>query len=161
MNKSFSQKISALSMAVLFVVSGCGSSGTVANIDKFGSNDKFYSVYYGTLGGNIRPVSISIDDKGIVTGDDEKSQNCIKKNLKLTNEQLQSIVDKAVNNNFFNLPDEIGAPALRSDSASRFILLTTSASIKKVLERPGGKDASFETLFSYINGLATQDGCGL
>ena len=163
MQKHFAKKIIVLGLAVLFFVSGCGkTTGSTSGGDKANTQtDKFFSVYYGTVGGNMRPLSISIDDKGIVTGDDVNSQSCIKKNLKLSNEQLQSIVETANKNNFFNLPDEIGSGMPKPDLSGRFILLTTSATTKKVLLRPGSSDAGFQNLFSYINGLATQNGCGL
>jgi hypothetical protein len=160
MNKSFSKKIVALSIILLFV-SGCGNTDTVANIDKFGSNDIFYSVYYGTMGGNVQSISISIDNNGVVTGDSEILQKCINKNIKLTPEQLQSIVDRANNNNFFTLPDEVGSPVANPNYSSKFVFLTTSATAKRVVSLPNANNTQFDALFNYINQLATQDGCGM
>lgn len=170
MNKHFFLP-TAVFLALIVVTSGCGTSGQTTNSSAPGglptslpaitqpstaSTTKLLSTSFGREGGNIRPYSIVIDEKGTITSD--YPSDCIKKGSALSAPELKTVLDKATTDAFTQLPAQIGSHLPMPDRASLFVEVTTSQGTKKV-DLASGTNTTFTDLFDYLTSAATKPSC--
>lgn len=102
---------------------------------------------FGRRGGNIRPLSVTIDDGGQVSGAGSASGQNAPRNL--TPDVAKGLLKLAEAEEFFSMPASTACPGVLPDVGTLYVTINTTSGAKTVSVH-GGCNASFSQLWGVL-----------
>ncbi len=142
------------------------STPNAADPNPAGAYSGFSKVSFGRMGGNIKPYTITLLSPGVTPNTENENgkiisdypSSCIKKDEKITMEQLIALDGYFGRPTFWSLPDIIGSHLPNPDRASLFIEIASDAGKKKIILASGTNEL-FDTIFKMLLSTAAKPGC--